>query len=153
MPEHEKRKARITRLLATVSVLGVSVGMFRPAAADDLTPSQQDKWMPGASSGAATPADVASPKLDSFSNDIGGGSGAGKGTINPNSDQMKYDATQGKLQGEAVGPPAVQNKTNQPDAVYVKHGPQDTTMPDVIFQKYPTGPDAVQVPPGPTNVK
>ena len=46
----------------------------------------------------------------------------------------------------------MQNKVTQPDAAYIKHGPQDTATPDLTFQKM-TAPDAVQVPPGPANVK
>jgi len=136
MPEHEKRKAQLARLLATVSVLGLSVGMFRPAQAEDLTPSQQDKWMPTATSGgASTPQDVASPKLDTFSgggpgDQFGSGGGAGKiNTVPGTADYMKYDANQGKFKGEDVGPPAAQNKVVQPDAIYMKDTAPTLTVP------------------------
>lgn len=158
MPEYEKRKARIARLLATVSVLGISLGMFRAVQADDLGPTQQDKWMPNATGGANTPADVASPtpdavqnkaatmtnsggdseqlKLDSYSsggdrpsNELGSGSGAGKGVVNPNADYMKYDTMQGKFKGEGVTGPAVQNKLNQPDVIYTKQTAPTLAVP------------------------
>lgn len=187
MPEREKRKAQIARLLATVSVLGISVGMFRPAVAADLTPSQQDKWSPTAESGATQqdkyaplPSDVASPKLDAGSKDPalqsggggatithsggateqmnldtftggvhpedqlgnGSGSGAGKAVMTPGGadyDKNKdlnqtggagggpqFDSKQGKLEL-----PAVQNKLNQPDALYMKQTMPDVTVPGV----------------------
>jgi len=95
MPEHERRKAQIARLLATVSVLGISVGMFRPAQAEDLTPSQQDKWMPTASAPNDTTSSEATGKSQIQPVPITGKNSAQLDAGSKDASQIKYDSVEG----------------------------------------------------------